>query len=290
MAVITGAASGIGLAMARRCAGFGMRVFLADNHEVDLAKAVSTVTEAAGGDASKVASKLTDVSNISSVQSLKEEVYSKFGEVGFLMSNAGIGGGGGPFEKYENWQKVLQVNLWGVINCVHTFTEAMVAQNTPCLMVNTGSKQGITCPPGDTAYNVSKAGVKVLTEGLQHSLRNIDGCQVTAHLLVPGWTNTEILRKKMEREAGGPVDLEKVFFCEAKPANGAWMPDQVIEYFLEKLAKGEFYIIVPDNDVTPELDKKRITWSAGDIPNGRPPLSRWHPDYKEEFEAFVKVD
>jgi NAD(P)-dependent dehydrogenase (short-subunit alcohol dehydrogenase family) len=86
---------------------------------------------------------------------------------------------------YDRWQRVLGVNLWGVINGVHAFTQAMIDQKTPSAIVNTGSKQGITCPPGDTAYNITKAGVKVLTEGLAHSLRNIEGCQVTAHLLVP---------------------------------------------------------------------------------------------------------
>ena len=62
----------------------------------------------------------------------------------------------------------------------------MIAQKTPAAIVNTGSKQGITCPPGNTAYNVTKAGVKVVTEALAHELRNIEGCQVTAHLLGPG--------------------------------------------------------------------------------------------------------
>eukprot|EP00746_Dinoflagellata_sp_MGD_P145003 gnl/MRDRNA2_/MRDRNA2_77685_c0_seq2.p1 gnl/MRDRNA2_/MRDRNA2_77685_c0~~gnl/MRDRNA2_/MRDRNA2_77685_c0_seq2.p1 ORF type:complete len:272 (-),score=63.23 gnl/MRDRNA2_/MRDRNA2_77685_c0_seq2:80-895(-) len=271
--------------MAKRCAGLGMRVFLADNHEVDLVKAVAAVTEAAGGDASKVSSKLTDVGDMSSVQSLKEEVYAKFGEVGFLMSNAAISGGGGPFEKYENWQKMLQVNLWGVINCVHAFTDAMIAQKTPCLMVNTGSKQGITCPPGDTAYNISKAGVKILTEGLQHSLRNMEGCQVSAHLLVPGWTNTAMGRKRAEREG-----VEFQGSGESNPAPGAWSADEVVDFFMKKLAEGQFYIICPDNEVTTEIDMKRIAWSAGDIPKGRPPLSRWHPDYKEEFEVFMKAD
>ena len=85
---------------------------------------------------------------------------------------------------------MLGVNLWGVINGVQAFAPAMMAQGTAGAIVNTGSKQGITCPPGDTAYNVSKAGVKVLTEGLAHSLRNSAGCKVTAHLLIPGSTFT----------------------------------------------------------------------------------------------------
>ena len=79
---------------------------------------------------------------------------------------------------------MLDVNLWGVIHGVQTFAPAMLAQKTPGAIVNTGSKQGITCPPGDTAYNVSKAGVKVLTEALAHSLRNEEGNRISAHLLL----------------------------------------------------------------------------------------------------------
>ena len=86
----------------------------------------------------------------------------------------------------------VEVNLWGVINGVHTFAQAIIDQGTPGAIVNTGSKQGITCPPGGTAYNVSKAGVKVLTEALAHLLRNTPGCRVSAHLLVPGFTFTGI--------------------------------------------------------------------------------------------------
>ena len=85
----------------------------------------------------------------------------------------------------------------------------MIAQGTPAAIVNTGSKQGITCPPGDTAYNVSKAGVKVVTEGLQHELRTTEGCQVSAHLLVPGWTFTLLVKgdqvdKPRRRVVAGP--------------------------------------------------------------------------------------
>lgn len=287
-AVITGGASGIGLAFARRCAAWGMNVVLADNHEVDLGLAQKALVEACGGDASRVLAVKVDVGDLASVQGLKAQVYEKFKEVGFLLNNAGIAAPGGPFDRVENWQRLLQVNLWGVINCVQTFTDAIVAQGTPALIVNTGSKQGITCPPGDTAYNVSKAGVKVLTEGLQHSLRNVPGCAVTAHLLVPGWVNTELVRKRMEHDSGGPVDADKVPFCESKPNAGAWMPDQVVDYFLEKLGAGAFYIICPDNEVAEETDRKRMLWSGQDAPLGRPALSRWHPDHKADFEAFMK--
>ncbi|MBN9486833.1 MAG: SDR family NAD(P)-dependent oxidoreductase [Alphaproteobacteria bacterium] len=199
------------------------------------------------------------------------KVYASFGEVAVLMNNAGTAPGGGPWDHIERWHKVLDVNLWGVINGVQTFVPAMLAQGTPCAVVNTGSKQGITCPPGDTAYNVSKAGVKVLTEGLAHSLRNEEGARISAHLLIPGSTFTGMT-------ARGRTE---------KPA-GAWTPDQVIAMLIEGMSRRNFYILCPDNEVTRDVDNKRVLWSAQDVIENRPALSRWHADYKQAFETFLK--
>jgi NAD(P)-dependent dehydrogenase (short-subunit alcohol dehydrogenase family) len=215
----------------------------------------------------------TDVSRWDDVQRLRDRAYAAFGEVGVLMNNAGVSAGGGPFDHYEGWQRVLSVNLWGVINGVHTFAQAMIDQGAPAAIVNTGSKQGITSPPGNTAYNVTKAGVKVLTEGLAHALRNIEGCQVTAHLLVPGSTFTGMT-------ARGRTE---------KPP-GSWTPEQVVDFMVAALAAGDFYIICPDNDVTRDIDNRRILWAAEDIIRNRPALSRWHPDYKDEFAEVLTLD
>ena len=175
----------------------------------------------------------TDVSRLDSVQALRDAVYARFGEVAVLMNNAGTAPGGGPYEHIDRWRKVLEVNLWGVINGVQTFIPSMLAQRNECAVVNTGSKQGITCPPGDTAYNVSKAGVKVLTEALAHSLRNEEGARISAHLLVPGSTFTAMTSR-------GRTE---------KPA-GAWTPEQVVDMLIERMNRGDFYIICPDNEVT----------------------------------------
>jgi NAD(P)-dependent dehydrogenase (short-subunit alcohol dehydrogenase family) len=263
-AVITGGASGIGLAAAKRFASLGMRICLADLRQDALDKAAA---ELSGG---RVITVPTDVSTMGDVQRLKERVYGEFGEVAVLMNNAGTSPGGGPWDHYERWQTVLGVNLWGVINGVHAFAPAMIDQKTPCAIVNTGSKQGITCPPGDTAYNVTKAGVKVLTEGLAHSLRNVEGCHVTAHLLVPGSTFTGMTARGRSE----------------KPP-GAWMPDQVIDVLLDRMGKGDFYIICPDNEVTTDLDNRRILWAAEDIIRNRPALSRWHKNHADAFAAFL---
>jgi NAD(P)-dependent dehydrogenase (short-subunit alcohol dehydrogenase family) len=266
-AVITGGASGIGLAAAKRFAALGMKICIADLSEEALDRAGKQLSGAA------VVTVPTDVSRLEDVQRLKERAYDAFGEVAVLMNNAGISAGGGPFDDYEGWQRVLSVNLWGIINGVHTFAPAMIDQGTPAAIVNTGSKQGITCPPGNTAYNVTKAAVKVLTEGLAHALRNIGGCQVTAHLLVPGSTFTGMT-------ARGRIE---------KPP-GSWMPEQVVDFMVAAMEAGDFYIICPDNDVTRDIDNRRILWAAEDIIRNRPALSRWHPDYADEFAEFLRLD
>jgi NAD(P)-dependent dehydrogenase (short-subunit alcohol dehydrogenase family) len=266
-AVITGGASGIGFAAAKRVAGLGMKICLADLSQEALDRAAEQLSGAS------VVTVPTDVSKMEEMQRLKERVYADFGEVAVLMNNAGTSPGGGPWHHYERWQRVLSVNLWGVINGVHAFTQAMIDQKTPCAIINTGSKQGITCPPGDTAYNITKAGVKALTEGLAHALRNIEGCQVTAHLLVPGSTFTGMT-------ARGRTE---------KPP-GSWTPEQVVDFMVAAMAAGDFYIICPDNDVTRDIDNRRILWAAEDIIRNRPALSRWHPDYKDEFAEFLTLD
>jgi NAD(P)-dependent dehydrogenase (short-subunit alcohol dehydrogenase family) len=261
-AVITGGASGIGLAAAKRFAGLGLNVVIAD--------ANAEALDAARGELGNahVEAVHADVSRPEDLEALRRRALEAFGDVAILMNNAGVGGGGSAIERPEAWRRVLETNLFGVLNGVQAFAQGMIEAGKPAAIVNTGSKQGITTPPGDTAYNVSKAGIKALTEGLQHSLRNIPGCQVTAHLLVPGFTFTGLTHRR------------------EKPP-GAWTAEQVVEFMLEGMGAGDFYLICPDNEVTREIDNARMTWAMQDITQNRPPLSRWHPDYQAAFAEFL---
>ncbi len=265
-AVVTGAASGIGEAAAQRFASHGMNLVLADTDEVALDAVASEL-----GQAVEVLPLVCDVGSRAAVETLADRAYERFGEVTILMNNAGREGGGGLFGEPSRWHEILDTNLWGVINGVQVFAPRMIAQARAGAIVNTGSKQGITCPPGDTAYNVSKAGVKVVSEALAHELRSIAGCRITAHLLIPGFTFTGFTRVR-HRE---------------KPA-GAWLPEQVIDLLVDGMGKGDFYILCPDNDVTRAMDEKRIAWAAGDVIENRPPLSRWHGDWQAAFERYME--
>ena len=279
-ALITGAASGIGLAVAKLCHKHGMKLALVDRNTEALHAARSQFDN--GGPTQTYA---MDVSKIDEWSDLRAKVEMDFGQVSLLMLNAGIGLKSG-WEDTEYFHKVtrtydpdtlvyshatsqiMDTNLFGVINGISTFLPSLRTQSQPTSIVISGSKQGITNPPGNPAYNASKAAVKSIAEHLSYDLR---ATPTSVHLLVPGWTFTGL--------TGGGKTKEK--------PEGAWDPEQVADYLQQKMAEDVFYVICPDNDVTVEKDRKRMLWSVGDIVNERPPLSRWRDGYKDDAEEWM---
>lgn len=263
VAVITGGASGVGLAMARQCAMRGLSVVLADTSDREMTKA-ARILSGLGTDVQTVK---TDVCDTRAVQKLADIAFET-GPVAVLMNNAGIARPTKSWDNPDNWRRMLEVNLFGVLNGVQAFLPRMIEADRPAVVINTGSKQGITTPPGNPGYNVSKAGLKVMTEMLAHELF-VATAPISAHLFVPGFTYTGMISS----------------WLPEKP-DAAWTSDETVSYLVKRLDRGDFYILCPDNEVTPEIDRKRVAWATQDIVENRPALSRWHPDFAERFAAF----
>ena len=265
VAVVTGGAAGIGLAAAKAFVSLGMRVAIAD-----LAGNALSAAERELGAMGVAMAVPTDVRDPVALKHLEDAVLEAFGSVDLLMNNAGVQPGSDIFGPAANWTRIIETNLLGIVHGTQIIVPGMLARGTPGLVINTGSKQGITTPPGDPAYNVAKAGVKAFTEALQHHFRNVEGGQVSAHLLIPGFVFTGLTAKG-----------------RGEKPDAAWTPEQTVDFMLDGLRRGDFYILCPDNDVTRATDERRILWAAGDIVENRPPLSRWHERYKDAFAAFA---
>ncbi|KAL7923770.1 hypothetical protein ACQKWADRAFT_42831 [Trichoderma austrokoningii] len=268
-ALITGGASGVGLAIAKLCRSKGMKLLLVDRNAEALEKAKAEV----GSSSPDVATSVLDVSKLEGWASLRDQATKTFGSIELLVLNAGVGGRG-TWGDNDYFRRILETNLFGVINGVNTFLPVVqeAAKSRPTSIVITGSKQGITNPPGNAAYNASKSAVKTLAEHLSWDLRDT---KTSVHLLVPGWTFTGMTGSGQAKE---------------KPA-GAWAPEQVADFLYKKMEQDKFYVICPDNETTEETDKKRMLWSTGDIIKERPPLTRWRPEWKEEAtETIAKTE
>ncbi len=262
-ALITGAALGIGRAAAIACAKRGMKVVMVDVDGEALENAANIVC-AEAVNPSDVQAVRGDIAGPGAWAEIRSQTERDFGIPHFLMNNAVTRAEAGFWSDLEDWRRAADINLWAVAEAVQRFVPDMVARGERAAVVNVGSKQGITNPPGKPCYNMLKAALKSYTEGLEHELRQAPGRPVTTHLLIPGWTTTG----------------------HAQHKDGAWLPEQVVDRMIEGVLADDFYILCPDNEVTAEMDRKRILWGAGDITENRPPLSRWQGDFGAAFDAF----
>ncbi|KAK0534885.1 hypothetical protein OC834_001732 [Tilletia horrida] len=273
VAIISGGASGIGLAWAKLLAKSSMSVVIADIDLDALSRAREELVQAAVAKDSVLAER-TDVAQKADVEKLREKVAQAFpsSNITVLLANAGVGG---PTKASttDGWDRIFGVNFYGVQNMCTTFVPLMQKHGQEGLVINTGSKQGITTPPGSgAAYNVSKAAVKVYTEQLAHELRQDKSSKIDVKLLIPGWVHTGLTGAKEGK---------------AKP-DGAWTPEQTVDFAAEAIQKGSFYILCPDNETPREVDLARMEWNVQDIIEDRPALSRWHGEYAPKFSEYMK--
>jgi len=211
VAVITGSASGIGLALARRCAAEGMHLAMADIEEAPLAAAAGEL-RAAGA---QVLAVKTDLSKAKDVERLAAQTLDAYGGVHLLFNNAGVGGVRvKSWEATErDWQWVLGANLWSVIHGVRVFTPIMLGQSSEGHIVNTASVAGFISVGTSAPYAVSKHSVVALSETLYHELQ-ADGAKLGVSVLCPAWVNTNIWNAQRNR----PAELQDHADTEAERA------------------------------------------------------------------------
>ena len=273
VAVVTGAASGIGRATATAFASAGMSVVLADIEE----KALDATVRSLSADGHTVVGVVTDVSDGASMDALAARAYDELGAVHVLHLNAGVGGGGPMWMLTEkDWRWILGVNLWGVIHGVRAFVPRMLEGGEPGHVVSTASMAGLTSSAMMGPYNVSKHGVVTLSETLQRDL-SMFGSSIGVSVLCPGWVNTGIGDSGRNRpdelrnaEATNPLDSGSGSMLQGVLENGL-PPAEVAAMVLDAVRTGRFYILTH-----PEWNAM-IEQRASDILDGRTPSPMFLP-------------
>jgi NAD(P)-dependent dehydrogenase (short-subunit alcohol dehydrogenase family) len=253
VAVVTGGASGIGLALGARFVAEGMKVVLADVE----AEALEEATGKLRADGADVSSVVTDVTDAEAVQALADEVMARHGAVHVICNNAGVGGGGLSWEApLSTWEWVIGVNLWGVIHGIRAFVPLLLQQEEGHV-VNTASVAGLVAAPFMGPYNASKHAVVGLSETLHHELSFI-GANVKVSVLCPGWVNTRIADSERNRPAhlaaeapamaaeGGAQATTMRDMLEAIIAQGM-SADEVAGKVLDAIHDEQFWVLTHDD-------------------------------------------
>ena len=273
--VITGGASGIGLAMAKRFAREGMKLVLADIEE-DALRRVEQEFRKAGV---PVLAIRTDVSRSHDVERLAEKTLATFGAVHVVCNNAGVAPGGVVWEStVADWEWVLGVNVWGVIHGVRVFVPIMLRQDTPCHVVNTASVAGLLSVPGMGIYCVSKHAVVTLSECLHHDLAE-RGSKIGVSLLCPAFVPTGILDSERNRPAllrnqsrvRTPEDQAREEQMRHAVQSGRVSAEMVAEMVLDGIRQERFYIF------THPRIKAAIQTRMEDVLNERNPIDTSKP-------------
>ena len=249
VAVITGAASGIGRGIAERCAQEGMKVVLADIEQEPLLLAADELADCGA----KVIAVVTDVSKYSDVEHLAQKAVSAFGGVHLLCNNAGVAGGTWVWQNtLADWEWIMGVNLWGVIHGVHAFVPIMLEQGTEGHIVNTASLAGLTAYPGSGIYKVTKHAVVSLSETLYLELEQI-GAKIKVSVLCPGGVRTRIgesgrnrpvTHSKAQQTQSSPCDNELVRRLRQRVMQDeALQPSEVADAVLTGIRQERFYIL-----------------------------------------------
>jgi len=249
VAVITGAASGIGRAIAEKFAQEGMKVVLSDIEKETLSHAKEELKQM-GFD---VMSVLVDVSKIDDVKTLAKKTIDNYGAVHILVNNAGVGFAGKSSttiweSPLSDWQWILGVNLWGVIHGIHVFTPIMLEQNFECFIINTCSIAGLVPPqPGASIYSISKHAVVALSEALQSDLTRFS-TKIKVLALCPGFISTKITEsernrpKELDDAKNTNPELEQTMQAYQQVIANGISPNIVAEELFQALKGEKFYI------------------------------------------------
>jgi NAD(P)-dependent dehydrogenase (short-subunit alcohol dehydrogenase family) len=270
VAVVTGAASGIGLAMARRFAAEGMQVAMADVDETALVDAVEQLATEVGEE--NVAAIPTDVRDPVSVDALAAATFEQFGTAHVVCNNAGIAGGGLAWTiPPERWRWIVEVNLLGVVNGIRSFVPRMIEQGEGHV-VNTASAAGILTAPGVSPYFATKHAVVALSESLWLDLQITGNTGIGVSVLCPEWVRTQIADSERNRpDDVEPLDVDGAGVVDLRAAveslvDGGIEPEDVADKVVDGIRSDRFWIFTHPTT----LDAARRRWQAIES-DGKPP-------------------